>query len=420
MKYLLQDGLQSLRGMSDGNDMLSAQAYSPYGEPMFTDMPTEFGFTGEQTDPLNDLVYLRARYMNPRWGVFGSLDPLEGQNQVVGSLNRYNWVRGNVVNLRDASGMSPCNSSLGDMVKWVNQQIKHMQINASPALYFGHTVDALQGSSQRIDDYSLRAMPNQINVTDYPVSNPVWDMFRKYQSLINDPVIDYGGIALAGLGLVGATVAALAFAPAALILAVAAGIGAMGLNTIEQVEDMRWKWENRSTSFLNLLPQINTSEAAVSGLYGVGMGLSGFAGGVAKGVMLFGSAASTATTVFASPFTGQPLDTYSLLSNSYWGGISWGWGTATAAAVYYKEMETVAKLLVGLPLFFQTGAITAWMQSGVDQAVTGNEIPNINNVMLGSDYANLGSITTSNLLGFGVTLGFNLAYQLWLDSHTNP
>jgi RHS repeat-associated protein len=72
---------------------------------MFTDLPTEFGFTGEQTDSLNDLVYLRARYMNPRLGIFGSLDPLEGQNNVVGSLNRYSWVRGNVVNRIDSSGM---------------------------------------------------------------------------------------------------------------------------------------------------------------------------------------------------------------------------------------------------------------------------------------------------------------------------
>jgi len=68
--WILQDGLQSLRGISDGNDMLYAQAYSPYGEPMFTDLPTEFGFTGEQIDSANDLVYLRARYMNPKLGVW--------------------------------------------------------------------------------------------------------------------------------------------------------------------------------------------------------------------------------------------------------------------------------------------------------------------------------------------------------------
>jgi len=107
MRWMLQDGLQSVRAISDGMNVLSAQAYSPYGEPMYNDLPTEFGFTGEQIDSANDVVYLRARVMNPKLGIFGSLDPLEGQNQMVGSLNRYNWVRGNVVNLRDANGMCP-------------------------------------------------------------------------------------------------------------------------------------------------------------------------------------------------------------------------------------------------------------------------------------------------------------------------
>ena len=107
MKYLLQDGLQSLRGMSVGNDMLSAQAYSPYGEPMFTDMPTEFGFTGEQTDSANDLVYLRARVMNPKLWVFGSQDPFEGDESEPLTMNGYGWVEGNTPNLTDASGMSP-------------------------------------------------------------------------------------------------------------------------------------------------------------------------------------------------------------------------------------------------------------------------------------------------------------------------
>jgi len=103
---MLQDGLHSLRGMSDGNDMLSAQAYSPYGEPMFTDMPTDFGFTDEQTDPANDLVYLRARYLNPKLGVFGSLDPFEGDESEPLTWNGYGWVEGNTPNLTDASGMS--------------------------------------------------------------------------------------------------------------------------------------------------------------------------------------------------------------------------------------------------------------------------------------------------------------------------
>ena len=145
-QWTLQDGLQSLRGMSDGNDMLSAQAYSPYGEPMFTDMPTEFGFTGEQTDPLNDLVYLRARYMNPKLGIFGSLDPLEGQNQIVSSLNRYNWVRGNVANLRDASGMAPT-------CQEISQTLSPLTPTQQPNNVFNNCLSSCSGKS--IKDFAI-------------------------------------------------------------------------------------------------------------------------------------------------------------------------------------------------------------------------------------------------------------------------
>jgi len=321
MRWMLQDGLQSVRAISDGTNVLSAQAYSPYGEPMYNDLPTEFGFTGEQIDSANDVVYLRARVMNPKLGVFGSLDPLEGQNQMVGSLNRYNWVRGNVVNLRDANGMCPSLNPLSPTPQPI----------------------PLAPNSKYATPSATPNAPVQVTYEEVPTPEGT------------DDETAYG--------------------------------------------------------------EIETSEVAVSGLYGVGTALSGF---VAKGVMLFRSGANVAATVFASALTGQPLDTYSLLSNSYWGGISWGWGAFSAAAMNYKNMETAAKLLVGGPLFFQTGAITALMQGGVDQAITGNEIPNINNVILGSAYANWASLTTVDPLAFVSTLGFNLAYQLWLNSQTSP
>ena len=132
--WMLQDGLQSLRGMSDGNDMLSAQAYSPYGEPMFTDMPTEFGFTGEQTDPLNDLVYLRARYLNPKLGIFGSLDPFEGDESEPLTWNGYGWVEGNTPNLTDASGMCPSGSGWDWIIK-ISQQLQAVRPTQTPTEY---------------------------------------------------------------------------------------------------------------------------------------------------------------------------------------------------------------------------------------------------------------------------------------------
>jgi len=73
---------------------------------MYNDLPTEFGFTGEQTDSANDLVYLRARVMNPKLGIFGSLDPFEGDESEPLTMKGYGWVEGNTPNLTDATGRS--------------------------------------------------------------------------------------------------------------------------------------------------------------------------------------------------------------------------------------------------------------------------------------------------------------------------
>lgn len=61
------------------------------------------GRPGEPTDG-SDLVYLRARYLNPEMGVFPSLDPFEGVIQRAMSLNGYSWVEGQVPNAVDPSG----------------------------------------------------------------------------------------------------------------------------------------------------------------------------------------------------------------------------------------------------------------------------------------------------------------------------
>lgn len=45
--YMLHDGLGSVRAVSDGMSVLSAQAYSPYGVPLQAALPSDFGFTGE-------------------------------------------------------------------------------------------------------------------------------------------------------------------------------------------------------------------------------------------------------------------------------------------------------------------------------------------------------------------------------------
>jgi RHS repeat-associated protein len=80
--YLLEDGLGSIRGLVNAQGSINETAtYAPFGQPEGTGLSgTDFGFTGEYTGD-DDVVYLRARYMNPAMGGFVSLDPFEGMHQ---------------------------------------------------------------------------------------------------------------------------------------------------------------------------------------------------------------------------------------------------------------------------------------------------------------------------------------------------
>jgi len=53
-------------------------------------------------------VYLRARVMNPKLGIFGSLDPFEGDESEPLTMNGYGWVEGNTPNLMAAMGAMIC------------------------------------------------------------------------------------------------------------------------------------------------------------------------------------------------------------------------------------------------------------------------------------------------------------------------
>ncbi|CAG0988650.1 tRNA(Glu)-specific nuclease WapA [Anaerolineae bacterium] len=74
----------------------------------------EFGFTGEATDA-SGLMYLRARYYVPGSGVFPSLDPVEGHPEFPLSLNRYGYVKGNVINVVDPSGLQGLEAICGGL-----------------------------------------------------------------------------------------------------------------------------------------------------------------------------------------------------------------------------------------------------------------------------------------------------------------
>ncbi len=104
--FPLHDGLNSLRSFVDeALDPLNIQNFAPYGSPFGAQGSSQssFGFTGEPTDQ-NDLVQLRARYLNPNLGSFSSLDAIEGFPEFPMSLNNYSYAEGNPINWIDPSG----------------------------------------------------------------------------------------------------------------------------------------------------------------------------------------------------------------------------------------------------------------------------------------------------------------------------
>ncbi|GHU57116.1 hypothetical protein AGMMS49975_21930 [Clostridia bacterium] len=68
-------------------------------------------YAGEQLDRNTDLYYLRARYMNPKTGVFISMDPYSGNLQDPISLHKYLYANANPITYTDPTGLF----SLGDL-----------------------------------------------------------------------------------------------------------------------------------------------------------------------------------------------------------------------------------------------------------------------------------------------------------------
>ena len=76
-RYLLTDGLGSVRTEIVDNAVESITIYDPFGNVLQQtgNSGTTYGFTGEQYDASTDMLYLRARYYNPSTQSFMSRDP---------------------------------------------------------------------------------------------------------------------------------------------------------------------------------------------------------------------------------------------------------------------------------------------------------------------------------------------------------
>jgi RHS repeat-associated protein len=110
MQYFLGDALGSVRQLTDTDgELILAKDYEPYGEMLSSagGGAASYGYTGEWTDDYTDLVYLRARYYAPATGRFLSKDSWRGDYTRPLSLNGWNYVEANPVNLVDPSGHFP-------------------------------------------------------------------------------------------------------------------------------------------------------------------------------------------------------------------------------------------------------------------------------------------------------------------------
>lgn len=88
ISYLAADGLGSVsEALSGSGTVVAAQLFAPYGGQRYSSgqMPTTYGFTGQQGDPTG-LDYYGARYYDPALGQFTSADT------VLDGLNRFAYV----------------------------------------------------------------------------------------------------------------------------------------------------------------------------------------------------------------------------------------------------------------------------------------------------------------------------------------
>jgi RHS repeat-associated protein len=114
-EYLLPDALGSVRQIVDANGNVTlAKSYEPYGT-LLTSTGTAssiFAYAGEQIDTTG-LIYLRARYMQPRLGIFLARDPWSGDVMQPWTFNGFNYATGNPVNLNDPSGFQSSGLGIG-------------------------------------------------------------------------------------------------------------------------------------------------------------------------------------------------------------------------------------------------------------------------------------------------------------------
>uniref|UniRef100_UPI000562EE46 RHS repeat-associated core domain-containing protein n=1 Tax=Allorhizobium undicola TaxID=78527 RepID=UPI000562EE46 len=106
-KYFLhRDHLSSVRFVTNmAGEVVESTHYAVYGETTNKAMTTQKNYIGERFDPETGLMYLNARYMDPRFGRYISPDDWDPTKEGVGT-NRYAYASNDPVNKSDPNGHS--------------------------------------------------------------------------------------------------------------------------------------------------------------------------------------------------------------------------------------------------------------------------------------------------------------------------
>ena len=90
-----------------------SKSYSPFGE-LLTEQTSGFGYNGEYYNAATGMIYLRARFYEPKMNRFAQKDTLQGSATQPGSLNRYAYCRNDPVNFADYNGQRQVAAMVSD------------------------------------------------------------------------------------------------------------------------------------------------------------------------------------------------------------------------------------------------------------------------------------------------------------------
>jgi len=109
--YLMPDGQGSTRLLTDGSGTITTRfGYDAYGSALgitlgaISPPATRILYGGQQFDLTLQQYYLRARYVNPVSGRFGSVDPAQGQPASPVSFESYVYAGNNPITNSDPTG----------------------------------------------------------------------------------------------------------------------------------------------------------------------------------------------------------------------------------------------------------------------------------------------------------------------------